>query len=77
MIVVALVVDNMELLNGEIEVRVNKLKRKKKITRIVKIIVLSLLLALLLAYIVMNVIYNNGNFSITLYIIILLNNRCK
>lgn len=56
----------MELLNSEIEVRVSKLKRKKKITRIVKMIVLSLLLALLLAYIVMNVIYNNGNFSITL-----------
>lgn len=56
----------MELLNSEIEVRVKKLKKRKKITRIVKIIVLALLLALLLAYIVMNVIYNNGNFSITL-----------
>ena len=53
-------------MNGEIEVKVSKLRRKKKIVKIVKITVLVILLILLLAYIIMNIIYNNGNFSITL-----------
>ena len=53
-------------MNGEIEVKVSKLRRKKKIVKIVKITVLIILLILLLAYIIMNIIYNNGNFSITL-----------
>ena len=53
-------------MNKEIEVSVSKLKRKKKIVKIVRIVLLSLLLILLLTYIVMNIIYNNGNFSITL-----------
>ena len=54
------------VMNGEIEVKVSKLRRKKKIIKIVKITVLVVLLILLLAYIIMNIIYNNGNFSITL-----------
>ena len=53
-------------MNGEIEVKVSKLRRKKRIVKIVKITVLVVLLILLLAYIIMNIIYNNGNFSITL-----------
>ena len=53
-------------MNGEIEVKVSKLRRKKRIVKIVKITVLIVLLILLLAYIIMNIIYNNGNFSITL-----------
>ena len=56
----------MDFLNSEIEVSVKKLKRKKKAVKITKVIVLSVLLVLLLSYIVMNLIYNNGNFSITL-----------
>lgn len=53
-------------MNGEIEVKVSKLRRKKKIVKIVKITVLVFLLILLIAYIIMNILYNNGNFSITL-----------
>lgn len=53
-------------MNGEIEVSVKKLTRKKKIVKVVKITVLALLLLLIILYIVMNIIYNNGNFSITL-----------
>lgn len=56
----------MDFLNSEIEVSVRKLKKKKKIVKITKLVVLSVLLVLLLSYIVMNIIYNNGNFSITL-----------
>ena len=56
----------MDFLNSEVEVSVRKLKRKKKIVKITKLVVLSVLLVLLLSYIVMNIIYNNGNFSITL-----------
>ena len=53
-------------MNKEIEVSVEKVRKNKKIARIAKLIVLSFLLLLLLAYIIMNIIYNNGNFSITL-----------
>lgn len=51
---------------SEIEVSVKKLKFKKKFLKILKIIILCLLLILVISYIVMNIIYNNGNFSITL-----------
>lgn len=50
----------------EIVVSVNKVKRKKKIIKIAKITLLVILLLLLLLYVVMGIIYNNGNFSITL-----------
>ena len=53
-------------MNGEIEVSVRKLKHKKKVVKVTKIVVLSILLVLFLSYVVMNIIYNNGNFSITL-----------
>lgn len=53
-------------MSREIEVSVKKLSKKKKIRRIVKLAVLVILLILLLAYIVMRIIYNNGNFTITL-----------
>ena len=53
-------------MNKEIEVSVEKVRKNKKIARIAKLIVLSFLLLLLIAYIIMNIIYNNGNFSITL-----------
>ena len=53
-------------MNGDIEVRVSKLNRRRIIGKTVKITVLVILLLLILFYIIMNVIYNNGNFSITL-----------
>lgn len=53
-------------MNSEIEVSIKKLKRRKKITKIIKLIILIALLILFISYIVMNIIYNNGNFSITL-----------
>ena len=53
-------------MNNEIEVSVKKLKLKKKLSKIIKIVILLFLLILLIAYIIMNIIYNNGNFSITL-----------
>ncbi|MBO4245437.1 MAG: hypothetical protein J5892_01700 [Bacilli bacterium] len=53
-------------MNNEIEVSVSKLKRRKKFIKITRIVLLLLLLLLVLSYVVMNFIYNNGNFSITL-----------
>ena len=53
-------------MSREIEVSVKKLSKKKKIRRIIRLTVLVILLLLLLAYIVMRIIYNNGNFTITL-----------
>jgi len=53
-------------MSQEVEVSLRKLSRKKKIRRIVRLTVLIILLLLILAYIVMRIIYNNGNFSITL-----------
>lgn len=53
-------------MNSDIEVSVKKVKRKKKIVKVTKIIILLILLILFIAYIIMNIIYNNGNFSITL-----------
>ena len=53
-------------MNKEIEVSVEKVRKNKKVAKIAKLVVLSFLLLLLLAYIIMNIIYNNGNFSITL-----------
>lgn len=53
-------------MNSEIEVSVKKVRRKKKIVKITKIVLLCIVLVLFVSYIVMNIIYNNGNFSITL-----------
>jgi len=53
-------------MNGEIEVSVSKVKLKKKIIKIAKITILALVLFLFALYLVMGIIYNNGNFSITL-----------
>ena len=53
-------------LDNEIEVSVNKIRKNRKITKIIKLIVLFLLLFLVIAYVVLNILYNNGNFSITL-----------
>lgn len=53
-------------MNNEIEVSVAKVKRRKKILKITRLILLFLLLFVVISYVVMNFIYNNGNFSITL-----------
>lgn len=50
----------------EIVVGVNRVKRRKKIVKIAKLALLFLLLGLLISFLVAGVIYNNGNFSITL-----------
>lgn len=43
-----------------------KLKREKRIKKIIKLILLVLILLLLAIYFISGIIYNNGNFSITL-----------
>ena len=50
----------------EITVGVDKVKRRKKLTKIAKLVILILFLLLILLYFIMGIIYNNGNFSITL-----------
>lgn len=52
--------------NKRIELTTSKLKREKKIKRIVKIAILLILLMLVVIYLVIGIIYNNSNFSITL-----------
>lgn len=49
-----------------IGVRIDKLKRRKLFLKILRIVLLVLTLILLISYVVMRIIYNNGNFSITL-----------
>lgn len=44
----------------------DKLKKEKKLKKRFKLVVILLLLLLLILYFVMGIVYNNGNFSITL-----------
>ena len=44
----------------------DKLKKEKKLKKKFKLVVILLLLLLLILYFVMGIVYNNGNFSITL-----------
>ncbi|MDD3187236.1 MAG: hypothetical protein PHD02_02035 [Bacilli bacterium] len=53
-------------MNDDLILRAGKVKRKKKFVRTIKIILTVLLLLLLLMYIVVGIVYNGGNFSITL-----------
>lgn len=53
-------------MNGGITLSAKKVKRRKKIKRISKIALLILMLVLLISYIVVGIIYNGGNFTITL-----------
>lgn len=55
-----------DIVKEEITVSIKKIKKKKKIIKIAKLTLLVLLLLLLMLYVVMRIIYNNGNFSITL-----------
>lgn len=53
-------------MNKEIMLNSDKLKREKKISKTAKLILLILTLLLLILYLVFGLIYNRGNFSITL-----------
>ncbi len=52
--------------NKRITLSTTKLKKEKKIKRIVRIVLLLLLLLLVVLYMVIGIVYNNSNFSITL-----------
>ena len=53
-------------MKGEIKTNAGKVQRRRKIIKYSKLALLIIFLLLLLAYVVVGVIYNNGNFSITL-----------
>ena len=53
-------------MNDIIMKRASKIKKKKKLKKIIKLALLILVLLLLLSYFVIGLIYNNGNFTITL-----------
>ena len=53
-------------MNDLIMKRASKIKTKKKIQKIIKLALLISVLGLLLSYFVIGLIYNNGNFTITL-----------
>ena len=50
-------------MNDIIMNRANKIKKKKKLVKIIKLSLLISTLALLLSYFVIGLIYNNGNFT--------------
>lgn len=53
-------------MNNDIGMSAKKIKRDKKIVKIIKLVLLIIVLLLLILYIITGVIYNSGNFSITL-----------
>lgn len=53
-------------MRGKFAISTTKIKREKKIKKIVKIALLILLLLFVLLYFVFGIVYNSGNFSITL-----------
>ena len=53
-------------MNGEIILRASRVKRKKKFVKIAKLALLISILVLLVLYVVISIVYNSGNFSITL-----------
>ena len=53
-------------MSSRFELNTDKIKREKKVKKITKIVLLVLLLLLLVIYLVIGIIYNSGNFSITL-----------
>lgn len=53
-------------MNDIIISKASKIKRKKKIQKIIKLALLSLILLLLLSYFIVGLLYNSGNFTITL-----------
>lgn len=53
-------------MHNKLTLKSEKLKREKKIKKIFMLILIIIMLLLLLAYFVVGIIYNSGNFSITL-----------
>lgn len=53
-------------MKGEIISRANKTKSKKKIVKIIKLALLIIVLLLIVIYFAIGIIYNGGNFTITL-----------
>ena len=53
-------------MQNKLTLKSKKLKLEKKVKRIIALILIILILLLLLAYFVVGIIYNSGNFSITL-----------
>lgn len=51
---------------GEVVVTAQKIKKRKKIEKILTLVLLILLLLLVIAYFVLNVIYNEGSFTISM-----------
>lgn len=53
-------------MESKVELNTSKIKREKKLNKIFKRALLAFLFLLLLSYLVIGIIYNRGNFSITL-----------
>ena len=53
-------------MHSELTLKSKKLKHEKKVRKIFMLVLIILMLLLLLAYFVVGIIYNSGNFSITL-----------
>lgn len=53
-------------MQNKLTLKSKKLKLEKKVKRIIALILIILILLLLLAYFVVGIIYNSGNFSVTL-----------
>ncbi len=51
---------------GEVVVTANKVKRRKKLEKLVPLVLLLLLLLLIIVYFVLNLVYNEGNFTISM-----------
>ena len=51
---------------GEVVLTANKVKRRKKLEKLVPLILLLLLLLLVIVYFVLNVVYNEGSFTISM-----------
>ncbi len=53
-------------MNNKYSLSASKVKRKNKIVKIAKLVLLILVLSLLILYVVASIVYNSGNFSVTL-----------
>ncbi len=56
----------VEEMKNKINARASKVKRKKKLVKFTKLALLLFLFILLVLYVVVSIVYNGGNFSITL-----------
>ena len=53
-------------MENKVKLRTDKIKKEKKMSKNLKIALLLILLLMLLIYFVIGIVYNSGNFSITL-----------